>query len=758
MGIGPYEGNHWERGISMRKLMWFSIGFAVSCGLGAYTFAKWAWVPFVLFAAAWIASRKWQVLKPSGLLAVGCAAGILWFGLFSHFSLSHAKAADGQILETEIQITDYSYETNYGCAADGVLNLNGKTYQVRVYVNEDTTLEPGQTVAGQFRFRFTAPGGIEEATYHSGKGIFLLAYQRGDVVFAEAEKENWRCWPSRLRQGIREILAECFPEKALPFVQALLIGDSSLLSYETDVAFQITGIRHVIAVSGLHVSILFALISMVTRKRRFLTVLLGIPALALFAAAAGFSPSVSRACLMSGLMLIALLTEKEYDGPTALSFAALVMVTCNPLVITAVGFQLSVASVAGIYLFYEPINDFLMNKMGREKGRTLRTRLKKGLAGSVAMSISACLLTTPLCAYYFGMVSLIGVLTNLLTLWVIMPIFLGIIGVCGLSFLWKAGAVILAKIVSIPVYYILWLVKLLAKFPMAAVYTSSIFIVLWLILTYISLIFFSLRKNRRPLQLLCHITITLCIALLLSWYVPGKEKCSITMLDVGQGQCILLQSEGRTFLVDCGGDNDEISADLTAEELLGRGIDTLDGVILTHYDRDHLGGLPFLLTRVGTDLLILPDTEDQGKRELLPSVDGETVLVSDTLTAEYENTRLTVFGPVYGGYSNENSLCVLFETENCVILITGDRSGFGERMLLREFGLPDVDILVAGHHGSRYSTTEDLLDAVTPETMLISVSEDNNYNHPAPELLARLEERGCEIFRTDECGTITIRR
>ena len=741
----------------MRKLMWFSIGFAVSCGLGAYALAQWAWIPLILFLLCWGASRKWTALKPAGLIVLGCVAGIGWFGLFSHFLLSPAADADGQILETEIQITDYSYETNYGCAADGITTLDGKTYPVRVYVNEDITLEPGQTVTGQFKFRFTAPGGMEEATYHSGKGIFLLAYQRGGVTFGTAEKENWRCYPSRLRQEIREILADTFPEKALPFVQALLIGDSSLLSYETDTAFQVTGIRHVIAVSGLHVSILFALISMVTMKRRFLTVLLGLPALAVFAAAAGFSPSVSRACLMSGLMLTALLTEKEYDGPTALSFAALVMMTVNPLVITAVGFQLSVASVAGIYLFYEKINNYLLDKLGREKGRTFRSRLKKGIAGSVAMSISACLLTTPLCAYYFGMVSLIGILTNLLVLWVIIPLFIGIVAVCGLFFLWKGAAVFLAKLFSVPVSYILWLTGTLAKFPLAAVYMTSIFTVLWLILTYILLISFAMQKKRKPLHLCCHIGITLCIALLLSWYVPGKDKTSITMLDVGQGQCILLQSGSRTFLVDCGGDNDEITADLAAEMLLGRGIETLDGVVLTHYDRDHMGGLPYLLTRVDTDILLLPDTEDQGKRTLLPD-SAETLLVSDTVTMEYEDTRITVFGPVYEGYSNENSLCVLFETENCAILITGDRSGFGERMLLRQFEIPDVDILVAGHHGSQYSATEELLDVVTPETVLISLSEDNNYNHPAPELLERLAQRGCTVYRTDMSGTITIRR
>ena len=160
----------------MRKLMWFGLGFAVSCGLGAYALGNWAWIPLALFLLCWGVSRKWQVLRPSGLITLGCALGILWFSLFSHFFLSRAMAMDGRTANAQIQITDYSYETNYGCAADGVTVVDGKTYQVRVYVNEDTSLEPGQTVLGQFKFRYTAPGGMEEATYHSGKGIFLVAY------------------------------------------------------------------------------------------------------------------------------------------------------------------------------------------------------------------------------------------------------------------------------------------------------------------------------------------------------------------------------------------------------------------------------------------------------------------------------------------------------------------------------------------------------------------------------------------------------
>ncbi len=739
----------------MRRLMWFTLGFAISCGLGAWSIPVSVWIPLVLFAFLFAFSRKWGQLKPGILLAVGCTVGMAWFGLYTHFYLAPAVKADGQVLSAQIQITDYSEESTYGCAASGVVTIEGRTYQVWTYVNDEVTLVPGDTVTGDFRFRVTTPGGEEEMTIHSGKGIFLVASQRGEAAVGKAEQEHWRCAAARFRQKIREILAAYFPEDTLGFVQALLIGDTGKLDYKTDVAFQITGIRHVIAVSGLHVSILFTLLGMVTFKRRFLMALVGFPALAVFAAAAGFTPSVTRACIMSGLMLLSLLLEKEYDGPTALFFAALVMLILNPLAITSVSFQMSAASVAGIFLFYEPVRAWMLGKLPKRKGTA--GRVFSSLTATVSMTLSATALTVPLTAYYFGTVSLIGMVTNLLVLWVITPVFFGILAVCGLQFLWQGGAVVLAKLVSVPVRYILWLTKLLAKFPLAVVYTSSIFIVIWLAASYVLIALFLLRKKRSVTVLVSQIVVGLCVAVLLSWNVPVEET-RITMLDVGQGQSILLQSEGCTWLVDCGGSSDKVAAEIAAKQLLGQGIDTLDGVILTHYDRDHMGGLPYLLQRVDTDVLILPDTEDYGKADEIPQTDRETVYAEDTVTIEYGSTKLTVFGPVYSGYSNENSLCILFETENCAILITGDRSEFGERMLLRRFTLPDVDILAAGHHGSASSTSEELLDAVKPETVLISVEEDNRYNHPAQELLDRLLQRGIEIIRTDEAGTIVIKR
>ena len=120
--------------------------------------------------------------------------------------------------------------------------------------------------------------------------------------------------------------------------------------------------------------------------------------------------------------------------------------------------------------------------------------------------------------------------------------------------------------------------------------------------------------------------------------------------------------------------------------------------------------------------------------------------------------EIRIFASQIPGNDNENSLCILFDSENCDILITGDRDGFGERSLLRNAALSDVDILVAGHHGSKNATCEELLTAVKPEIVCISAGKDNLFGHPAPELLQRLAKSGCTVYRTDLQGDIIIRR
>lgn len=749
----------------MRKLMWFTIGFAIACAVGAYLLSG-NLLMVIAFAVLTIGGGVWLLCRHYGwkpvpvVVLLGVVIGLLWYWIFDGGYLSPAADLDGQTTQATIEVLDFSFETDYGIAADGNASWQGRTYRIRFYLDAGYSLKPGDLVSGNFRFRITDDG-IEDATYHRGNGIALLAYQRGDVTVTETDVPWWYYPAAHIRQFLIDMIRQIFPGDTESFARALLLGDDNDLSYEQETAFKVSGIRHIIAVSGLHVSILFGFVYTLTGKRRFLTALLGLPTLVLFAAVAGFTPSVIRACVMHGLMILALLFNREYDPPTALAFASLSMLVVNPLVITSVGFQLSVGCMAGIFLFATWIKNWLLDDkhLGHAKGNDLLSKMVRGFAGSVAVSLGAISITTPMSALYFGAISLISPLTNLLTLWIVNIVFYGIMLVCMLGLFWSAGASALAWLISWPIRYILELTALLAKIPMAAVYTRSSYIVMWLCFCYLLFAVFLLMKHKKPLVFGCLTVFSLCTALLASWILPTNESYRMTVLDVGQGQSIILQSGGKTYLVDCGGSYADDAADTAAETLLSMGISRIDGMILTHYDADHAGGAELLLTRISADALFLPDWVDENNiaTELTDHAGGDVYVVDRDLEWTWEHCTMTIFAPEMRDSGNESSLCVLFQSGDCDILITGDRSSLGEKLLMKDHVLPKLDVLVVGHHGSKHSTSAELLEMTQPRVAVISVEEDNRYGHPAQVVLDRLTAICCEIYRTDEDGTIIIR-
>jgi competence protein ComEC len=239
---------------------------------------------------------------------------------------------------------------------------------------------------------------------------------------------------------------------------------------------------------------------------------------------------------------------------------------------------------------------------------------------------------------------------------------------------------------------------------------------------------------------------------------PLEGECRVTVLDVGQDQCILLQSEGKNFMVDCGGSDDQNAADEAASLLLSQGISRLDGLIITHFDRDHAGGAMYLLTRVEADCLYLPNcADDDGLGEGLRAYSSAVFTVEADTIVTFGNTKITLIPSKSRLSNNESGLCVLYQTEKCDILITGDRSAAGERELIEAMTLPELEVLIVGHHGSKHSTCRELLIKTSPEYAIISVGE-NSYGHPTQEVLQRLRDFGCQILRTDQNGTIIIRR
>ncbi len=750
----------------MRKLMWFGVGFGAACFLCAYLWQEWfLWLGLgtVGLAVTFGLGRRWvKNLRIFMVICIGFAVGLGWFYVFDTLQLGGIRRQDGNTLALTMTVADYPYDTQYGQAVDVRIEFDEMDCLARAYLNDAMPLRPGDLIAGSFRLKITFDGGREDPTYHRGDGIWLLAYQEEAISVAPVAQTPIHYYPAVWRRQLLERIDGLFPDETAGFAKALILGERSGIDYETNTAFKVSGISHIIAVSGLHVSILFGLIFLLSGRNRYISGLVGIPVLLLFAAMVGFTPSITRACIMECLMLVAMMLNREYDPPTALAFAGLCILAVNPLTAISVSFQLSFGCMVGIYLFSARLNEWLLSpgRLGVPKGKGMLSRLKRWFAASVSITLGANAVTLPLVAYYFGTVSFIGLVTNLVTLWLVSLIFYGILLVCAVSLVFWKLASLLAIVVSFLIQVVVQLAKALARLPFAAAYTESGYIVLWLVFVYVLLAAYLLLKKKPALTFAACVFLGLFLAVGASWAEPLLDGCRVTALDVGQGQAILLQSEGKTYLVDCGGSDSEDVADKTAEYLMSQGVYRLDGVILTHYDTDHAGALPYLLTRISADTLYLPkavDVETVMQAAILGVGEQNHISVEEELVLTFGGCTISLFPGNSSVSGNERSICVLFQREKCDILITGDRTGKGELALMQQVDLPELELLIAGHHGAADSTSQWLLEKTTPENVFISVGEGNRYGHPNGELLQRLESVGCRVFRTDRSGTLIYR-
>jgi len=233
----------------------------------------------------------------------------------------------------------------------------------------------------------------------------------------------------------------------------------------------------------------------------------------------------------------------------------------------------------------------------------------------------------------------------------------------------------------------------------------------------------------------------------------------VMALDVGQGQSVLLASDGKYALVDCGSGNSWFDPGQTAAgQLDTMGCRSLDYLVLTHYDSDHVNGVAGLMARMPVGTILAPESVDENglQREILALAEAhktEVCFVKSLTTLGLGAAELTLYPPVGEGGDNERGIAALCTAGTYDLLITGDLDMAAERQLLETYALPDIELLMVGHHGSKYSTSEEILTHLTPETAIVSCGT-NSYGHPADETLRRLVEHGAELYRTDLQGTI----
>ena len=748
--------------------MWFALPFGAGCALCQYLLpGPWrGWAAAAAVCAALAASllREKRSRRALRIGALGLAAGMLWYAGYATLFLSPAQRLTGTEDAVTLELLDYPEETGYGARCT-VRVLDGGLRGRAVYYGESAllALEPGDRVTAAVRYESADQVRGGESGYYTAQGIFARLYGQGKPE-VEPGGHPGRYLPQRLARALRSAVDSLYRQSARGLILALLTGDREGLDEQSYRDLSEAGLMHITAVSGLHCGFLILLLGALVGRRQRLTALLGYPVLILYAMMVGGTPSVVRSCVMVGCMLLAPLAGREGDGPTSLSAALLVILLANPFAIASVSLQLSFGAVAGL-LTVTPRLQAVWNARRPRLGRIGRG-VWAFFTGALSASLGVMVLTAPLSAAYFGTLPLVSPLSNLAVLWMAPALFACALAGTVLCALVPALAPLTA-VTELLARYLLWAAGVLADLPGHGVSFDGPGAVMWLVFVYtlLGICLLSRERRRKYLVALLAGAVGLGAVRALPRRVVRDDALTVVAVDVGQGAGTLLCSGGTAALVDCG----SLGSPRQAGAAVARAMETygwekLDCVALTHYHADHAGGLASLLSRVEVERLLLPQLLDsQGQaalqREVLALAEQYGVAVEyveEPMETALGSARLTVYPPVAEGDTNEEGLSVLCSAGEFDVLITGDMNAATERKLVERCALPDIEVLMAGHHGSRYSTSQALLEAARPEVGIISVGE-NSFGHPTEEAMGRMAAAGMTLYRTDRQGDLLIR-
>ncbi len=751
----------------MRRLLLFSLPFAAGTALCQYLlpgpWRAWAAAAALLLGAAGAVLCKGRRRLAVGIAAAGLTVGILWFSGYAALYLDPAEALAGTEDVVTLELTDYPRESGRGWRCEArVLDRGLRGRAVYYGGGELAGLEPGNRLTTQAKFYSAVTLAGEQRTNYTSQGVFLRLYGKGEAAVEPGRAGSLRYLPQRMARVLEQAAERIYSQPARGLLTALLTGNREELDIQSETDLTESGLIHITAVSGLHCGFLIGLLGLVLFRRQKLAALIGYPVLLGYMVLVGCTPSVVRSCVMVGFFLLAPLVDREADGPTSLAGALLVILLANPFAVASVGLQLSFASVAGLLLAAPKIYAALCGYRPRT-GRAL------GLvwyfaAGTVAASLGVMVLTAPLTAVYFGALTLISVASNLLTLWLMPVLFALDLLAAAVCALWP-GLGALAVLPEVMARYVLWVAGMMTEIPGHCIHFTGPAVVLWLLLAYALLAVCAVSRDGRRKYLVAAAVAVVSLAAAKNLPALALQGGDLTVaaVDVGQGSAALFHSGGGTALVDCGSLGPGAGA-AVANTMEGCGWESLDYVALTHYHEDHAGGLEELLTRVEVGVFLLPQllgSEDQEElqREVLALAERygvEVAYVERPETLELGLAELKVYPPLSAGGTNEEGLTVLCTAGDFDVLVTGDMGADTERKLVEEYALPDIEVLLVGHHGSKYSTSEELLKAVTPEVGVISVGAGNTFGHPAQEALDRMRSAGMDLYRTDLQGNILI--
>ena len=589
------------------------------------------------------------------------------------------------------------------------------------------------------------------------------------------------------RQAMRAAITARVPGRSGDFLRTAVLGDRGGIDDVVEAGFRAAGATHVLSVSGLHLAAVAALfffsirrgLGWVPRLPLHVNVAAGaaalaIPAVAFYTMLTGEAVATVRSALMASVALVALIVGRAASAPSTLAAAALCLLAASPLVLFDVSFQLSFASVAGIALLARFSGRAPAGRRASVAGKVVRWLARFGAA-----TAAATVATAPLVAHHFGEIAPAAPLGNLalVPLVELLVVPLGLAG-SALAALWpSAGAPLLTAAGwaagaalaiaeafrgAAPV----WLVRFpnileTAAFTacgaslLSAVGTTRPWRARWLVLAGTA---FAIAAGSLLIRDLAR-----------QW----SRDLRITFLDVGQGDAALVEAPGgRTLLIDGGGtlDGSFDPGERVVEPFLrARGITRLDMVALSHPHPDHMNGLHRVFERFAVDELwtsgddgrnpeygkLVENASSRGTRRPVPAA----IRWGDVIIEPLGPWLGDEIGPPPGTSVNDASLVLRVSYAGRTVLFTGDLEADGEAELVGRAaagGSAAADVLKVPHHGSRTSSTTELVDVVMPRLAVISLGHRNRFGFPHPEVLRRYDERTVPVLRTDRDGAVTV--
>ncbi len=741
-----------------RYFFWFAVAFLCGILLSAKHILLCIFVAAVLLLVA-LFVRKYGKTKLFMGLAIGTLiGGLCFFWQFTSYTQTLDNVKD-KTVTVEGRVEEVREGDKLRLLVRGAIRGEGVFIEdtaVYVYPEGDAYFSYGDMVS--FSGKASVPrkarnfGESDYRIYCMGKGVSAFFYPKADEMEMRGNSFSLlrpKDAAHALRTMTQHAISGRLSFEAEGFLRAYLTGDEALMHADSHESLRISGLSHIVAVSGMHLTVIVGafmlLFGIFKIRKRLFSVACYIVFTWFFVLFTGAGTSVLRAALMLTVFFLADFFRRDNDSLTALAFAAFSMCAVSPGVLFDVGFQLSCASTLTILLFGEPF-------------RHLFRALPRFFREQFAMFLSASIGFTPLMALWFGSVCTVGILANLLVSPLLSPVLVaGFIGVFVHSVPVLSDVIfwLLDKGIS----YILFVADGCAALPFASLSLQRpglLSLVGYVLLA--AALFLFLERNRRRLLLICLLALSLLTADAAA-VLFQRNITTVTFLSVGNGDCALVTGKSGTLLIDSGGSAYTDVAENTVIPYLQRqGISRIDAAFLTHYHIDHGGAMLALLEKGMVGILYLPYHEDKDlKTELARAAyragtpirylgGGDVVTMGDYQVASFD---------ARAGSDENNGLVYRLETAGTRLLFTGDIDENAERRLLYTGADLACDVLKVPHHGAATSTLPEFIDAAAPELAVISCGE-NSYGHPHDYTLAQYEEKDIPVCRTDKNGTVRL--